>query len=145
MADILHRVYIEVPPSQVYEALTRESGLAGWWTPEVEARDVLGSTAKFRFGQADLGNDMQITALEPGRQVAWRCTWGGDEWLGTELTFDLKPYKQGTLLLFAHKGWKDTTEHFAHCNTKWAFYLAVSLKQYLETGQGVPFPKDPKF
>jgi len=32
MPDILHQLTIKVPPEPVWEALTRQKGLASWWT-----------------------------------------------------------------------------------------------------------------
>ena len=40
-------------------------------------------------------------------------------------------------------GWLDDGDFFMHRNAKWGFLLAVSLKQFLESGTGVPHPGDP--
>jgi hypothetical protein len=32
----------------------------------------------------------------------------------------------------------------AHCSARWAYFL-LSLKSYLETGRGTPFPEDLRF
>ena len=34
-------------------------------------------------------------------------------------------------------------DFYQHCNCKWGFFLAVSLKSYLENGVGQPHPRDP--
>jgi hypothetical protein len=84
---------------------------------------------------------MKVVELIPGRRVAWRCMDGAKEWIGTELTFDLKPEKGATVLLFAQRGWKEPVEFMHYCSTKWATYL-LSLKLLCETGSGTPFPDD---
>ena len=32
---------------------------------------------------------MEVTELDPGQRVAWRCVQGPDEWVDTVVTFDL--------------------------------------------------------
>jgi uncharacterized protein YndB with AHSA1/START domain len=34
MADIIHRVGIKAPVSEVYKALASVEGIAGWWTQD---------------------------------------------------------------------------------------------------------------
>ena len=57
------------------------------------------------------------------------------------ITFDLEQDKDQVFINFSHKGWAAQTCLCAHCNTKWAVFL-LSLKDYLETGKGQPFPND---
>jgi len=64
-----------------------------------------------------------------------------EEWIGTELTFDLKPENASTVVLFAERAWKEQVEFMHYCSTKWAVYL-LSLKSLCETGIGRPFPDD---
>jgi len=45
--------------------------------------------------------------------------------------------------MFRHSGWLKQDEFFGHCNAKWGYFLAMSLKPYVETGAGAPHPKDP--
>jgi len=42
MFDILHRVAINASPHEVYESLTEEAALAGWWTKNTTALPVIG-------------------------------------------------------------------------------------------------------
>lgn len=143
MHEILHRVRIDAPPSAVYEALTEASGLCRWWTSMCTAKPEIGSTATFRFGDAPTGPDMQIVDLRTPEHVQWRCVAGPPEWVGTRLTFRVRPDGSGSVLLFAHGGWKEKNETYMHCNTKWGFFLGISLKKYLEEGRGLPHPEDP--
>ena len=66
------------------------------------------------------------------------------EWVGTKLTFDLAPKGDETVVLFTHADWREPVEFMAHCSARWAYFL-LSLKSYLETGKGTPFPEDLKF
>ncbi|WP_157828049.1 hypothetical protein [Paraglaciecola sp. MB-3u-78] len=51
--------------------------------------------------------------------------------------------KRDAVLHFNHQGWSEADDFFQHCNCKWGFFLAVSLKSYLEKGVGQPHPQDP--
>lgn len=143
MADILHRVYIKATPQKLYEALTTESGLSRWWTGHTKAAAREGSVAEFRFEEGSMGPDMKITRLVPSELVQWECVDGIDDWIGTQFEFAMKPHKEGVLLLFAQRGWREAGEFYMHCNCKWGFFLGVSLKKYLEEGRGMPHPDDP--
>jgi uncharacterized protein YndB with AHSA1/START domain len=140
MFDILHRVGIRSSADQVFEALSEEKGLAGWWSKNVTASPMVGAVNKFRFGDRGF-NDMKVAELVPGRRVRWHCVDGAKEWIGTDLTFDLKEENGVTVVLFAQRGWKEQVEFMHFCTTKWGTYL-LSLKALCETGKGNPYPDD---
>jgi len=48
-----------------------------------------------------------------------------------------------TIVLFAHKNWREAVEFYAHCSMKWATFL-LSLKEFVEAGKGRPAPADVK-
>ena len=103
MTDMLHKIIIKAAPQKVYDALTTKEGLSAWWTPMTEAAPQVGSRATFRFGDGSLGPDMQVVDLQRGRYVEWRCTDGIPDWVGTRLTFDIRPHASGAELLFGHR------------------------------------------
>ena len=142
MADILHMITIKSRPEHVYPALTEQAGLAGWWTESVLAEPLVGSVAQFRFGDRG-GSDMEILALERNRLVHWVCRahLSGDEWVGTEVFFELQAERDATVVRFSHRRWLEATDFLRVCSMKWAVYL-VSLKKLVETGQGRPWPHD---
>jgi len=49
MVDIIHRIGIKAPATQVYNALTTLEGLAHWWTEEVVGDTQVGGKIEFRF------------------------------------------------------------------------------------------------
>jgi uncharacterized protein YndB with AHSA1/START domain len=140
MPDILHRVGIKSSPRKVYEALTEEKGLAGWWTKKTKASPKVGNVNQFRFDEGGF-NDMEVIELVSGKRVKWKCVNGAKEWIGTELTFELKPIKDTTVVLFSQRGWKREVEFMHYCSTKWGTYL-LGLKALCETGKGTPYPED---
>jgi len=140
MADILHRVGIKSSPDKVFQALSEEQGLAGWWTQDVNASPEVGAIDRFRFGEGGF-NTMKVVELSPSKRVKWLCVDGAKEWIGTELTFDLREENGATVVLFAQRGWKEPVEFMHYCSTKWGTYL-LSLRSLCETGVGTPYPKD---
>jgi len=140
MASIKHYLIIKATPQKVYDAITLQEGLAGWWTEETVATPKMGAIIEFKFGDR-YHNKMEVTALEPTHRVTWRCLVGDEEWIGTRFVFELAEKKDQTVLRFTHSDWKSETDFFANCNYHWGYYLR-SLKQYCETGIGTPFTPD---
>jgi uncharacterized protein YndB with AHSA1/START domain len=143
MAAIRHRVGISAPQARVYEVVATREGLAGWWTRHVAGDSRVGSELKFFFGKPEPGAVMEVAELVPDQRVAWRCVQGPDEWVGTNLTFDLKQEAGETVVMFSHANWREPVEFMHHCSTKWAYFL-LTLKAALEGGTFTPHPDDLK-
>jgi uncharacterized protein YndB with AHSA1/START domain len=147
MVDIIHRIGIKSPTAQVYEALTSLEGLSHWWTEEVEGDDQIGGKIEFRFrsGSGELMGKMvmKVEELNAPKYVRWQCIEGPDDWVGTDITFQLSQQDNQTIVLFGHRNWREAVEFTSHCSMKWAVFL-LSLREYVETGKGKPQPHDLK-
>jgi uncharacterized protein YndB with AHSA1/START domain len=142
MPDILHRVGVKSSPDRVYQALTTRDGLAGWWTTNTQGDGHrVGGVLQFRFGAG--GFDMKVVEVHPATGVLWQVVDGPKEWIGTTVSWELRPEGDHTIVLFKHQGWKEPVEFMHHCSTKWAVFL-MSLKSLVETGTGAPDPHDIK-
>lgn len=140
MVDILHRIGIEGSgPEEVHGALATVEGLRGWWTDDTTGRSAVGGVLAFRFPSG--GFDMEVVELQPGERVLWRVVDGPAEWVGTTIDWRLRREGDWTIVLFAHRGWREPVEFMHHCSTKWGTFL-MSLKSLLETGKGAPAPRD---
>ena len=140
MPDILHHVGIKAPKDNIYKALTTIEGLSQWWTRDTRGSVNLNGKLEFRFEGS--GPDFKVAELRSNEKVVWHCTDSTGEWLGTKISFNLTDEENGEVsVLFKHSDWKEATEMMAHCSTKWAVFM-LSLKEYLETGKGRPFPED---
>jgi uncharacterized protein YndB with AHSA1/START domain len=139
--EIWHEITINAAPRDIYRALTNLDELAHWWTTDTRGKPTLGGTLEFWFGA--FHQDMEVVALTPSELVRWRCkTTGMDEWAGTEIEFQIFRDAQGrTQLHFRHSKWRDDAGMFPHCSMRWAVFL-ISLKEFVETGKGRPFPFD---
>jgi len=147
MADIIHRVGIKASPGKVYRTLSTIEGLAGWWTENTRGVADVGHTMVFQFrdpnGAIKGEFEMGVLKQEPSKRVQWTCAKGPAEWIGTEITFELKQENDFTIVLFGHCHWKESGEFMAHCSMKWATFL-MSLKELIETGRGKPALRDIK-
>ena len=145
MVDILHRVGIMASQDAVYEALTTTEGLTGWWTSDVRGDPDAGGVVQFRFrfdeSPDPAGFDMSVLEAKPAERVLWEVVGGPEEWIGTQVSWDLRTEGDYTIIMFAHRGWQEPVEFMHHCSTKWATFL-VSLKSYVETGTGAPAPDE---
>lgn len=137
MPSILHRVGIKASPTKVYEAITTAKGLSHWW--------IEGTTGDAgKAGLIDFGPcKMKVRRAVPGKQVSWECTEGPASWVGTEVHFQLRRKEGQTFVLFRHDKWRREEEFMYHCSTKWATFL-LSLKHWLESDEGRPYPHDVK-
>lgn len=76
----------------------------------------------FRFGGGAVEFHFTVDTLSKDR-VAWTCLAAPktpDEWVSTRVEFDLRPRKDGgTLLSFAHRGWRSAEGELPQCNTVW--------------------------
>src|SRR5690606_17387767 len=109
----------------------------GWWTRDTSGEAKVGGTLVFRFLTPDGDEKGQFQAevleLAPGERVRWRIVAGPEDWVGTEVEFALSRDGDMTLVLFAHRNWREATEFMAHCSMKWATFL-LSLRSLVETG-----------
>ena len=147
MVDIIHRIGIKAPLSQVYAALSTVEGVAGWWTRETTGASKLGGTVNVRFRTPsgdEVGKmEFELLKLTPNKEVQWRFKAGPEEWVGTDVTFNLSQDGDYTVIVFGHRNWREAVEFMAHCSMKWATFL-LSLRELVETGKGKPSPDDLK-
>jgi uncharacterized protein YndB with AHSA1/START domain len=135
MADIRINVVIKATPQIVYNALSTQDGLAGWWAKQTTAKPEVGFVNVFTFGK--FRNEMKVTKLVPDKRVEWECINSIEEWIGTSISFDLEEKDGKTILRFTHGGWKAVTDTFAGCTYDWARFM-TSLRSLCETGTGTP-------
>lgn len=147
MVSINHRVGIKAPVSKVYEALSTIEGIANWWTKETFGESRPGGNVDVRFlspeGKEKGSMKFEIIELKKNKQVHWRFKSGPEEWIETDVVFNLSQEDDYTIVLFSHENWRELVEFTAHCSMKWATFL-LSLKSLVETGKGKPSPYDVK-
>jgi uncharacterized protein YndB with AHSA1/START domain len=147
-ADFMLELHFDATPERVYQAIATRDGVRGWWTELCELDERVGGRAEFRFPKADFFAVARVAALEPDRRVEWQVTDSKHpatsgyvdmkDWIGTSVRFELEPDgPKRTRLRFAHVGLQPL-ECATTCRSVWSFFLAQSLRGYLETGKGEP-------
>ena len=135
MAEIRHNIVIKATPEKIYQAITTQEGLANWWAKQTTAKPDVGFVNTFTFGT--FRNEMKVILLNPNKKVEWKCINSIEEWMDTNISFDLEEKEGRTLLRFTHSGWRAVTDTFAGCTYDWGRFM-TSLKSFCETGAGTP-------
>ena len=135
MAEIRLNVTIKATPEKIYEAITTQEGLANWWAKQTTAKPEVGFVNTFTFG--NYRKERKVTKLIPKKRVEWKCIVAIEEWIGTDIVFDMEEKDGRTILRFTHAGWRAITDTYAVCTYDWAMFLK-SLKSLCETGMGTP-------
>src|SRR5215216_4032565 len=128
-AEIRINVVIKATPEKVYNSVTTQEGLQGWWCKQTTAKPEQGFVNVFTFGK--IRNEMKITRLTPNKRVEWKCINSTEEWIGTEFFFDIEEKDGKTILRFSQAGWRSMTDTFAGSTYDWAIFLK-SLKSFCE-------------
>ena len=135
MAEIRLNVVVKATPDKVYQAISTQEGLTGWWAKQTIAKPEVGFVNTFAFGT--VRNEMEVTRLTPHKKVEWKCIHSNEAWIGTNISFELEEKEGRTLLRFTHAGWREAADFFAECNYAWGRFM-TSLKSYCETCTGTP-------
>lgn len=138
MAKMYHEIEIEARPEKVFEALTSQKGLSGWWTVDSSVTEPAeGKVAEFGFENRAVVFTMRIDKVSPPELLVWKCVGGPKEWKGTRLRWEISKTKDGSDLMFTHSRWKTVDETFRSCNSTWG-ELMYRLKAYVESGKPDP-------
>ena len=128
----------------VFEALTQR--IPEWWTADFTGSGAgIGDAFTVRFGGTH--KTFLISELEPGQRVGWHCTdaWldlpeidKKDEWIGTDIIWDIVPLDFGVMVNIIHRGLRPGTDCYNACEKGWASFM-TSLYTLLESGYGLPY------
>jgi uncharacterized protein YndB with AHSA1/START domain len=143
MKTIHHVLDIEAASEIVWTAITTEEGLAGWWSTVVEAEpSKVGAHIRFTFA-GDFHPVMEVTELDEGQRLTWKCTSGHEKWKDNTFPFELVTLKDGRcrLRFSQHYAVELSDDDYGIYNFNWGYYLE-SLRLLCAEGQGKPF--DPR-
>ncbi len=142
MPDILHRISIDAPQKEVHDLIATTEGVARWWTGRpLRGESTVGGRFSVYFGDPERPSAVMEVESDTADEVAWRVVDGPDSWIGTLITFALRPFGDaGTTLLFTHAGWREASEFMSGCSTNWGAYL-TSLKSGVEGLEFRPYPR----
>lgn len=146
MDDYSATIVVDRPPGEVFAAVTN---VRGWWSENIG-----GPTARaddeFTYSYGEVHRcRIRVTEARPENRVAWRIlenhfdfTENQDEWVDTEVTFDITSDSGQTRLLFTHRSLTPQSECYGVCSNAWTFYVTESLRDLIVSGHGQPNPKE---
>jgi len=129
--------YIKAPVATVYNALTSEEGLGRVWTKKLKVKPEIGFINEFDFDEGYL-TTMKVIELVMNRRILWECVNSDQEWVGTNIFFDLIEKDNTTTVVLKHFNWRERTDFYRWCSYNWAMFL-FSLKTYCEEQKGLPY------
>jgi len=122
LASLLHFIEIKSSPEKIYSLFSNLEGVKSWWT---ETADLLSSTPEvyqFMF-PSGAQNKMEVLGKIDEVFVHWKCLDGHDEWIGTEIKFEVVIKEGRQYLRFKHFNWNEESDFLGQCNHFWGFYL----------------------
>ncbi len=142
MAQVQHQVGIVGDIHKIFCALHQPEELMGWWATTAEGSPLMGETLHLHFSDV-VTLSFKIVELKEHARVQLHCIAGPGAWQDCDLTFSLKLDTDQVWINLVHKNDAASDEDFLYFNTKWPCYL-LSLKDWIEIGQGRPYPNDVK-
>ena len=133
---------VKQTPEEVFVAV---NNVRAWWSGNVEGEtDALDAEFTYRYQDVHY-TKQKITEFVPDKKVVWHIeeaflnfTAEPDEWVGTDIIFEITPQGDGTELRFSHRGLVPEFECYEACSSAWGFYVNGSLKRLITTGEGEP-------
>ncbi|WP_281556188.1 SRPBCC domain-containing protein [Thalassomonas sp. RHCl1] len=142
MAKVKHQVGIDGTIEQVFSTLTTNEGFAGWWASSATISPEIGGKIALTFDNLTTLYFEYQDILE-NEKVAILCTGGTGAWQDSELLFELVQASDQVYLTLTHTNEASSEDEFLYFSTKWTCYL-LSLRDFVETGRGRPYPNDIK-
>jgi hypothetical protein len=135
---------VDQSPEQVYAAI---NDVRAWWTGEVTGpTDALGAEFEYRYKTIHF-SAQKVTELVPGKRVVWHVTKARlpfentEEWVGTDIVFEIARKKGKTEVRFTHVGLVPSIACYGDCSGAWGFLVTDSLRRLITTGVGDPGSK----
>ena len=134
--SIEHELTVTAAASSVHDAIATRDGLRGWNTSRVTGDGKAGSEWTLSYDGAP---DFRWRVdRSDASGVAWTCTHGPGDSLGTTVQYVLTRMPDGrTRVSLRHDGWPHREGNFNKCNTLWGAML-FRLKDFVESGKSAP-------
>jgi len=139
--DYTTSILVNQSPEQVFNAIIH---VRDWWQGEI-----IGDTGKkgdeftYQMGEVHFSKQL-VTEFIPNEKLAWRVTESRinfvtdkQEWVDTEIVFQISPEGSQTKLTFTHRGLVPSIECYGGCSGAWEGLIEKSLFSLITTGKGV--------
>ncbi|MCC3357162.1 SRPBCC family protein [Bacillus sp. REN16] len=140
MPEINHKIYIKVAIEEVYKTISTAQGWNAWFTDKTTLEINRDGTGEIRLRWTNFGSEQEniddggkILEATPNKRFVFQ--WSPGEQNST-VTFNLEPYKDGTLVVLNETGYTNSDKDVKACigcAVGWGEALTL-LKIYLEHG-----------
>ena len=132
---------VDKTPQEVFDAI---NNVRGWWSGEIlGSADKVGAEFTYRYGDVHLSKQ-KVTEHVPGKKVVWHVTDAElsfdkkDEWVGTDIVFEIAKKGDKTEVHFTHVGLVPSFECYVDCSTAWSTLVRGNLRRLITTGKTQP-------
>jgi uncharacterized protein YndB with AHSA1/START domain len=133
--DIVLGIEIHGEPKAVFDTIATRSGLAAFWTPDVQGEEAEGGELTFGFSGAPVRLPVRVARLDAPNAIEWESPGGFPFWEGTRVTWALEPSEHGTKVVFRHIGFPDEQPEYDFGSIALTWATIVSrLKEVVESG-----------
>ncbi|MCK5457406.1 MAG: hypothetical protein KAI45_09800 [Melioribacteraceae bacterium] len=118
-----------------------------WWGTVDCSTSKIGDEFSIFFGETEWR--FKIIEFSEYEKITWRCIKANhvhdglleikEEWLNTEIFWNFISANGIVEISFLHKGLKPELNCYKICEAGWDYFISISLKSYLETGNGNPY------
>jgi hypothetical protein len=134
-------ILVNQSQAEIYEAV---NNVRGWWQGEIKGNtDNLNEVFSYQMTDVHFSKQ-KIVELIPNKRVAWLVTESNisfvenkDEWIDTQISFDISTVGKQTQLTFTHKGLTPELECYDNCSNAWGNLIQKSLYSLITNGEGV--------
>jgi len=142
MATIHHRVEIDAPAANVYEAIATPERIGTWWDPQTVTHTDRGVVLEHNPGPEHGVVKLRVVELVPSTRVEWECvsTFGrtspASAWTDTHFVFEITGRgATASIVDFHQTGYDERSEFFESNKAAWGQVLQ-NLKRVLEARRG---------
>jgi hypothetical protein len=142
--DYTTSIKVKANQVDVFNAVAKE--LDKWWGKVDKPVSKEGDDFTISFGKTKWR--FLITEFSEYDRITWKCikaehiveglTDIEEEWLDTEVVWSFKKNINDVEISMGHNGLTPELNCYNICESGWNFFIATSLKNYLETGNGNP-------
>ncbi len=141
MQKTIHFIGARTTREEMFRAISTPEGLKEWWATSANGNVEEGGTLHLVFEQLTTLK-FRYDVISPNEKLILTCFDSFKSWDKTQLVFEIEEKDNQIFLTQTHQNIPDNDiESLSYFSTKWTVYL-LSLKQYLETGKGTPYPQE---
>lgn len=143
MQKTIHFIGAKTTKEDMFRAISTPAGLQKWWATSANGKVEEGETLNLIFNELTTLK-FKYDLISPNEKLIITCFDSFKSWDNTQLVFEIEEKEDQIFLTQTHQNIPDNDiESLSYFSSKWTIYL-LSLKQYLETGKGMPYPKELK-